>query len=172
MTALHDSIAPTLSTKHPHQLGYATTDLERAIEVCARVHNAPDFLVRDPMAFPMLTPGGDFTAEVQIAFAYAGDVQIELVKPISDPLGVYTRVLPDEGFAMVLHHLGYVLDGDLADWDTFRATIADDDLLFEGGAADHTRFLYLDTVAEVGHPMEYLWWGAERRGWLDDIPRN
>ena len=172
MRILHDAIAPTLTTKQPFQLGYATTDIDQAIEACARVHNAPNFLVRPPMAFPMRTPEGDFTAEVQIAFAYCGDVQIELVKPISDPLGIYTRVLPGEGFGLVLHHLGFQLDGDLADWDAFRSQIIDDDLLFEGGAADHTRFLYLDTVAEIGHPMEYLWWGVERRKWLDEIPRN
>lgn len=110
--------------------------------------------------------------ELRLAFAYLGDITVELIEPLSGGISVYTNALPTEGFGVVLHHLGYVVEGTLETWESFSTGIPDESLLFEGAVDDHTRFLYQDTKALTGQHTEYLWWNDDRLAWLDDIPRN
>lgn len=172
MTIRHRRHETRLVTDHPFQLGYATTDLEQAIATFADELDAPDFLVRDPMKMEVSGPRGTRTAELQLAFAYIGDITVELIEPIVDDTAIYTQVLPDDGFGLALHHLGFLVAGGLDDWQDFRAGVSDDRLLFEGAVEDHTRYLYVDTSRTLGHHLEYIWWSLERMAWLEDVPRN
>jgi hypothetical protein len=158
----------------PFQLGYATTDLERARAVFADDLGVTDFLVRPPAVVDVATPSGPRRMELHLAFAFLGDTQIELIQPLSGDVDTYTAVLPESGYGTALHHLGFVLGGELPAWGEFRQGLerSAHPLLFEGAVGDHTRFAYLDSAAVLGHHLEYIWWSRERLAWLDDVPRH
>lgn len=133
-----------------------------------------DFLVRPPAIVDVDTPAGSRRMELLLAFAFLGETQIELIQPLAGDVGTYTDVLPDYGFGTALHHLGFVLAGELADWGEFRRSLegSPHPLLFEGAVGDHTRFAYLDSALVLGHHLEYIWWSRERLAWLDEVPRH
>lgn len=158
----------------PFQLGYATTDVDRARAVFAEDLGVTDFLVRPPAVVEVETPSGTRRMELLLAFAFLGDTQIELIQPLSGDVGTYTDVLPASGYGTALHHLGFLLRGALSAWGEFRHGLqrSAHQLLFEGAVGDHTRYAYLDSAAALGHHLEYIWWSRERLAWLDDVPRH
>ena len=174
MSALHDAIAPHLVTKHPWQLAYATSDTAQAIKTYGELYNCPKFWTRDPFAVRVSTPKGPGILNLLISFAYLGDVCIEFVEPLLEgDSGIYSSVLPEEGFGLVIHHLGYLIGGEMDDWRKFRSRIPDDLVLLEGGVGDDRRFLYLDTRAQLGHYIEYVWFRPEHRDEFEaSVPRN
>jgi hypothetical protein len=158
----------------PFQLGYATTDLDRARAAFAEDLGISEFLVRPPAVVEVTTPSGKLRMELQLAFAFLGDTQIELIQPVSGDVACYADVLPSSGYGTVLHHLGFVVGGELSAWDDVRSELdrSRHPLLFEGAVEDDVRFAYLDSAPVLGHHLEYIWWSRERLAWLDEVPRH
>jgi hypothetical protein len=179
MPSLHQAIAPALITKHPWQIAYATSDTAAAIIVFRELYNCPNFYTREPVMQPVSTPNGPTTLHLLLSFAYLGEACIELIEPLKDNTGnyhdngIYSSMLPAERAAPVIHHLAYLMDGDLDGWTKFRTQVPDELVLFEGAVKNDRRFLYLDTKSQLGHYLEYLWYSPEYREIFDAaLPRN
>jgi methylmalonyl-CoA/ethylmalonyl-CoA epimerase len=161
-----------LSAAAPFQLGYVTTDISKAIEVWSATHGVSDFLVREPADVTVTSEGRPLQMRLQLAFAYWGDVTVELIEPISGSTGVYSALLPARGFGMAFHHLGFLVRPDLDAWQQLIDEVDSEHVIFSGEVEDHTKFLYRDTRATHGHITEYIWWNEQRKQWLSDVPRN
>src|SRR2546430_608508 len=89
------------------QLAYVTTDFDRALDEFRRSHGVARFL--EMRGVPSPTTPGCF-AELNVGLAWVGDMQIEVIAPLSGDDGVYRGALPTQGFAIRFHHVGQTVD--------------------------------------------------------------
>ncbi len=139
------------------QLGYVTTDLDRATEFMAERFGLTDCrrLPSDTATF--LAGDQAVPWEVSVAMGARGGLIVELIEPVAGEIDFYTDVLPDGGeFAVRLHHVAtYTATGD-DEWARIEALLArsnfkvDYTVLIPG----RVRAGYVDTRAELGHWLE------------------
>lgn len=89
--------------RHDHfQIGYATTDMDRAVALFAERYGVKEFSkLEGPNA-----AGG----QVRMYIGWAGGVMYELLWAEGPGTEVFRAGLPAEGFAIRPHHLGYRVD--------------------------------------------------------------
>jgi len=126
-----------------YQLGYICDDLEEGIAQFrgrGMTHEPRIMEVEQPVD----TPNGEFVNHIRLCFIWIGDMQYELIQPLTDPLGVYANA-PSNGGPIRFHQVCF----RVKDWLDFRARV---DM---GG--DNLQFLYLDGRGRFGHYLEYTW---------------
>jgi hypothetical protein len=139
------------------QLGYVTTDLDRALEeLSARFGFEHQFRV--PSGGATFMAGSRVVPwEARFAMAARGGLIVELIEPVSGEVDFYRQALPTDGsFAIRLHHLATFLEtGDEA-WGRVDRLLSAAGLKF-----DYTMLIpgrvragYIDTRAELGHFLE------------------
>lgn len=147
------------------QLGYVTNDFERAMELVRQTHSLGPFKeMRD------LTIGARGSKDVTAHFglAFKGGTQFEIIQPLSGDCSFYTEVLPAEGFAICLHHMGHYYP-DAAEYASAKAeaeakwTKPVDHAIFDGG------YCYFDARADFGHMLELYSFPEETH--FEGVPR-
>jgi hypothetical protein len=90
-------------------------------------------------------------AELAVAFARAGRIQIELIQPLGGDATIFTDLLPARGLVAV-HHLGVRVDDmDLA---LAHASEAGYETPKQGAIEGQLRFAFVDTRPDLGHFIE------------------
>lgn len=137
------------------QLAYVTRDLTRARADIGRSMGLVDFAAGSAAAaIDLRIPRGE-KASLEVAIAWSEAWQVELIRPVSGAIGIYEAGLP-EGEGVAFHHIGAHVAGTREDWERFRATVADQTVVLEGGRTQ-MRFIYVDQRATLGHYVEYVW---------------
>lgn len=152
------------------QHGYVTSNLDEAMLHFAEL-GVLNFSVRRNMESQL--PGGK-RAIVSVAIAWCGPLQIELVEPVSGDDSVFRDLLPAEGFALRLHHHGF-LAPDPETFEALRAGFMAEGMpLVLDGANETTgtRYFYADARAKVGHYLEYILLTEESARGYAQMPRN
>lgn len=152
------------------QHAYVTTDMEQAKKVFAQDFGVKDYFQFDS-SMELKTPRGIEHAELKIALAFVGELQIELIQPLSGPgVQLYQEVLPKTGYGLVFHHFAYMVPGPRSAWDEFRATVGTEKhpIAIEGDLG-FVQFVYLDHRAQLGHYSEYMWAEYDVHA---QVPRN
>lgn len=140
-----------------YQNAYVTRDIDRAV---AQFRARAD--VRTVIQFDnsseVLTLRGRETLVSRLAFLWVGELQYELIQPVSGAEDLYSGALRADGLP-ALHHICMRVD----DWEGFRERVAQQSLpvALEGGN-DSLKFLYLDGYPFLGHHLEYTWMTDER----------
>ena len=99
-------------------------------------------------------------AELAVAFARAGRIQIELIQPIAGETEIFAELLPAHGLVKV-HHLGVrVEDIELALGHADAAGYA---CRRRGEMEGQLQFAFVDTTADLGHYTELAQFTAA--GW-------
>lgn len=139
------------------QLGYVTTDLERAKEFMAErfglthCRNLPS----DTATF--LAGDTPVPWRINAAMGARGGLIVELIEPVAGEIDFYTEVLPEGGeFAVRLHHIAtYTATGD-PEWERIEALLAKAELKVDYAVLipGRVRAGYVDTRAELGHWLE------------------
>ena len=139
------------------QLGYVTTDLDRAMEVMAE-----QFGLRHCVKLP--SAGATFLAgeqpaewEARFAMGARGGLIVELIEPLAGEVEFYRRFLPDDGsFAVRFHHFATFIPAGDEEWERVRAILARAQLRFDYTVLipDRVRAGYVDTSAQLGHLIE------------------
>jgi len=138
------------------QNAYITRDVSKWIDVFKAQADVRKLLTHEG-SVDLWTPAGLVTQTTKLAFIWVGDLQFELIQPISGA-DIYSEALPNDD-GLKFHHIC----NRVADWDSFRARVDKQSypvVLERGG--DALRFLYLDTRAFLGHYIEYVWMTDER----------
>jgi hypothetical protein len=92
-----------------------------------------------------------FGAQLAVAFARAGRVQIELIQPVAGDTALFSELLPQSGLVKV-HHLGVRVDDiELA---LVHADAAGYACRRSGGIEGQLRFAFVDTTSDLGHYIE------------------
>jgi len=139
------------------QLGYVTTNLDRALEeLSTRFGFEHQFRV--PSGGATFLAGDEVVPwEARFAMAARGGLIVEVIEPVSGAVDFYRQALPADGsFAIRIHHLAtFIETGDEA-WNQVGGLLAAADLRF-----DYTMLIpgrvragYIDTRAELGHFLE------------------
>jgi hypothetical protein len=157
---------PGLGVLHAEQfqIAYTTTDMARAQDVFARRYGVHAFRTLKGA----LPEGG----RIHVELAWVGPVMYELLTADGPGSDVYRRGLPDDGFAIRHHHLGYFVH-DREQWDALMLAVED------GGwhmpnRRNNPGFLescFVD-APELGHYLEYVFPEEAGRQFFEDVPHN
>jgi hypothetical protein len=154
------------------QLGYVTTDLDRAIEFMAQRFGLEHCLKLPAGGATFLV--GDEPAEWQARFAMGsrGGLIVELIEPLGGEVDFYRRVLPDDGsFAVRFHHLGTVIENGEAEWERTRELLAAAGLRYDYTVLipNRVRAGYVDMTSELGHYVEVCQLQPEDTGFFSAL---
>jgi Glyoxalase/Bleomycin resistance protein/Dioxygenase superfamily len=151
------------------QTAYVTTDMDRAIDVFKDRYGAGQYRRLDAHTYTS-EAGAKMTLE--IALGWVGDAMIELIRPIAQDVSIFMDWLPAQGFGLRLHHIGFRLHS-LQEWQDMQAeTNARGHRVALSMASPSSRTLYIDTAAELGHYVEYLYYSDVPNSNLSKIPQN
>jgi hypothetical protein len=134
-----------------YQNAYVTRNIAKWIEHF-QTHAEVRKLITYEGSVEVRTPAGGVTQTSKLAFIWVGDLQYELIEPISGAK-LFSDALPNDD-SLRFHHICNRVD----DWDSFRARVDRQPypvVLERGG--EELKFLYLDARAFLGHYLEYVW---------------
>lgn len=141
-----------------YQNAYVTRNVDKAV---AEFKKRADIrkLMEIEVPVQVTTPKGTGASVQKLAFVWIGDLNFELVQPVSGYVDVYRDWLPDHD-GLRFHHVCHVVD----DWAELRARVAKEpfEIVMEGQSGDALKFVYLDTRPFLGHYLEYVWMTKER----------
>lgn len=146
-------MTPAMRNKQYMQLCWVVPDLDAAMKRWVSQAGAGPFFVFEDVHFEdgMYRGQPSDVAPHRAAIGQHGDMQIELIQPISDVPGIWSDVVPHGGFGF--HHTGLYCEDYEAEKQALLSTGAE--LAFEGlmmGA----RTCYIDTVATLGFMTELI----------------
>lgn len=152
------------------QHGYVTNDFDRAL-----AHFADYGVTRfTEMRNIDIQVMGDRCATLSVALGYYGPLQIEVIQPEGGECQVHRDGLPQDGFALRLHHHGFLLHDEqqfFALRESYAARGAP--ACIEGhNPRSGNRYFYADTRAELGHYIEYIYMSQEGARAYSQIPQN
>jgi len=139
------------------QNAYVTRDIDKWVATFAERAKV-DRLLTFEGSTPITTVDGAGVQTNKLAFLWVGDLQYELIQPVSGDVAIYRDALP-EGDGLQFHHVCM----RVGDWDDFRARVDAQPypVVLEGGN-EQLRFLYLDARPFLGHYLEYVWMSDKR----------
>lgn len=141
-----------------YQNAYVTRDIEQAIALFRTRHGFEGFKQFE-VANEITTSAGCGTSVLRMALGWIGNLQYELIEPVSGMVDIFKADLPES--AMRLHHICMRVH----DWSTFRAEVDRRKwpVVIEGsGTGGQLQFIYIDARASIGHYLEYCWMTPER----------
>lgn len=134
-----------------YQNAYVTRDLEESLTTLRSLYG-----VQDPKHFQaeieVKTPTGSGTLVSKIAFIWIGNLQYELIEPISGPDSIYRDALPEQGLRP--HHIcmrSHDWERTLTELDRHKLPI-----VLEGNSSSGLKFVYADARATLGHYLEFV----------------
>jgi hypothetical protein len=151
--------------KEQFQTGYVTNDLDRALKVLGERYGIERFsFLEGDMA-----EGG----HIRVAFAWAGGNMYEIIDARGGKEAeFYTSRLPQDGFGLVFHHLGYLIHSK-EEWDAVRAEIAERGMTI---TLDTQVPGFMDAVyieaPDLGHYLEYLFPEEGGLRFFEAVPAN
>jgi catechol 2,3-dioxygenase-like lactoylglutathione lyase family enzyme len=154
--------------KHFFQLGYVTPDLAAAQALYKERLGVSQFLSFDTAE---RNPGAP--NPLNVGLAWTGETMIELIEPRDGDHPLYACAMPQSGFGIRLHHLGYLMY-DRADYeealgwlDAQRMPIVSHSKM-EG----MLELVYADARDLLGHHLEIIHMLPEGRAFFDSVPQN
>jgi hypothetical protein len=155
--------------KNTHQIAYVTNDMTEALRVFEQEG------VTEVAVFEGFTVQGATGSSTvfDVGLCWVGDVQLEIISPVSGSIDHYLSVLPEgPEFALRFHHLCNRID-DAEEFDRILQSYRDRGYAIPLDATfGSTRFFYVDTVADLGHFQEYFLSGPETEAFQAMLPRN
>jgi methylmalonyl-CoA/ethylmalonyl-CoA epimerase len=139
------------ANNRPVQFSYVVRDLEEAM---TRFRDAmrlgPFFLIENLRLDEVRYRGDPSELEISLALAHTGDVEIELIMPVTTAPSALSD--HDTGAQCRFHHVCYLTDSYFTDIEVYRNegfAIAT-----QGRAMGSIDFCYIDTFAQLGHMTE------------------
>jgi len=139
------------------QLGYVTTDLDRAVDQLTDRYGLEQVVRVPSEGAQFFKADRPVPFEAKFAMGARGGLIVELIEPVSGEVGFYRDALPADGsFGVCPHHLGVFIPTGEAEWERLNGTLAG-----AGLRVDYTFLIpgrvragYVDTRAELGHFIE------------------
>ena len=139
------------------QLAFVPRDFDAAVRHWTGTMGVgPFFLFEDIRLEGMRYRGDPSDAAFDLALAYWGEMQIELIRPRDDHPSIYTGRYADIGAG--LHHVCVLVD-DIAQARRI-CEAAGGEVVLEGALGD-SRVIYVDPGSGPGHLIEVLQQGAD-----------
>jgi hypothetical protein len=144
--------------------GYAVGDADKAIANLAATFGIRDWKI---VRLPEDSPGK------ALAFAYAGEMMIELVDTRPGGVAIYDGWAPEGTSAIRLHHLGHFAHSR-EEFEAITRQFAEQGIAM---AIDDEMpgllwYRYFDTLALLGHYTEFVLMLPGGEAFWADVPRN
>lgn len=153
------------------QMSYVTRDRDAAVAHAKAELGFTDFRLSESRT-EVLAGGRVQMLDIRAAMATVGAHQIEIIEPVSGPIGVYTEGMDLAARVLSFHHIAIAVRGGTDEWDRLLGELrrCGDEIVYlfpaQPDAAAKVRFCYVDTRSRIGHFTEYLWWDRS----LDGLP--
>ena len=136
-----------------YQNAYVTRNRDKAVATLRDRHGmTDDFILFEP-DIEVRTPGGVGRAQTRVALGWTGDLQIEIIEPVSGLVDIYLPYLPKDD-SLRFHHASTRVD----DWIPFLKEIERQKYpVAYAGGFEGLQFVYLDARDTLGHYLEYMW---------------
>ena len=138
-----------------YQNAYVTHDIDKAIALMEQRFGVSG-LAPIEVELDLITPRGPDKLAMKLALTWVGNLNVELIQPISGLIGHYVDSLPQdkEDSSPCFNHIAMRRD----DIGAMRQEINSIGLpvLFEG-SFDGLTYIYVDARPEIGHLLEYVW---------------
>lgn len=157
------------------QLGYVTTDIERATDYFRRSMDIPEFVVdEDPDLVNTRYRGEPAEWDSVVAQGMAGDMNVEVIEPVSEEYNIFWEGLDEDGFDIDLHHYAVDVgtDPDAYDRALEQLESAGISFVISGEAPGLGKFTYLDLVQELGHYIEVCYFPEEAREFFEELAQE
>ena len=149
-------LEPSLDLPSVGQLGFIVNDIHSSLPGMASLYNLITWYEPQYSEKQFKIDGETIELDFNLAFAYSGKLQIELIEEKSQRAAIYKDHLDSHGQG--LHHLGFFIP----DLDT-KLKIVEQlglEILFEGqfktAGGGSVRFAYLDTRQQCGTILELI----------------
>ena len=143
---------PPFRLKHA---AYVTGNLEHGQRRLAAMFGVDGFTVYREIGIAV--PGGG-EAIINFALITANGTDLEVIQPAGGQDAVYRQALPQDPTDIAFHHFASVIHNE-AEWQMVLDTVEHHKISvpIHGGAEGGYRYIYLDTRAQLGHMLEYIW---------------
>lgn len=152
---------PTALAATPFQIAYATNDIERACAVLGESCGIREFRRLEGQR-----PAGGY---MRVELAWVGPVMYEVVTGEGPGTELFMDRVPQAEFAMILHHVGHLVDGE-AGWQAL-AQASGRPLLGFSHNPGFMRSCFVD-VPELGHYHEYILPEPAATEFFQSVPRH
>lgn len=132
------------------QNAYVTRELDRTVEQFRASYGIQDWMVYEG-ELNVSTPAGQGALVNKVAVGWVGNLQYELIQPVSGLTGLYAEALRDDAGLRFHHVCMRVADLDAARREVERLNLP---IVLEGETV--VRFFYADARATFGHYLEYV----------------
>jgi hypothetical protein len=141
-----------------YQNAYVTRDLNKAVSLFRAQYGIDTFKLFES-TIDVRTPAGRGMATMKVALGWVGNLQYELVEPVSGQVDIYRDALSDDA-PLRFHHICMRVH----DWGHLRTELErrKQPVVLEGGTAGQLQFAYVDARDSLGHYLEYCWMTPER----------
>jgi methylmalonyl-CoA/ethylmalonyl-CoA epimerase len=129
------------------QQAFVVADLDTAQRACVEVLGCSPFVTLPAASLPYTYRGREVECALALGFARSGNVQIELLQPVSGE-GVHVEFLAANGPGA--HHLGFMVERLDDELDATDFAVA------QSGQFGSLRFAYLDTFDTLGAYVELV----------------
>lgn len=148
------------------QQGYLTTDLDRAVALYRERFGAASFFTFDTSTMSAESP-------IKVGLAWIGGVMVELIEPLGPPAPVYAGHLPEDGFAIRFHHMGYITE-DPSKWQEGVAALEAQGMpvALKREGSGWIDLCYFDARATLGHHLEFVLAHPAGKEFLAQVPTN
>ncbi len=135
------------------QMAYVVDDIEAAIDGWVRdARTGPWFLLESFIGPDHVYRGAPSTADVRIAMAFAGHMQIELIQPVDRAPSVYRETIERRGHGF--HHIGIACEDVAAETTAYLSRGYR--LAFSAGVPTGGHVAYLDGGPGLPHFIELI----------------
>ena len=152
------------------QTAYLVPDIDQAVEDWGRQFEMGPFaLCREITPLAGAKYRGEPTADVvmNVAFAYLGELQLELIQQVNDTPSMYREAIEKRGYGH--HHYGFCVDD--FDGSTGKALDGDFEAVVEAGVPGFARMSYIESKTVPGLVCEVIEWNDFTRPYFDGIHR-
>ena len=152
-----------------YQLAYVTNDFEQALGQCAAIHGVREFAKLPRIDIDL---GSGRTVVCNLALAWIGPTQLEVIQPLEGEVAVYAEGLPSSGFGLKLHHLARLhatredVEAQVAKYRSEGRAVP-----IDAEAPGWGRYCYADFRRELGHYIEHAWFTPRALEWQASLPR-
>ncbi len=153
-----------LMCNDPFQIAYSTNDIERACDIFAERYGISEFRRLEGER-----PGG---GTIRVELAWVGSMMFELMTASGAGSELYMDRLPQDGFAIRHHHIGYFVHDD-ASWDALASEAARLGVAYVPGNVNpgFLKSCFVD-APELGHYLEYIYPEAAGIAFFENVPEN
>jgi hypothetical protein len=138
------------------QIGIVVPDIGKAVTYYSNILNIKPWFKSKIKSNDVVFRGESFSLELDIALAFSGGIEIELIQMMSERECVYSDIMKKEGGG--LHHIGTMVAGydrKLAAMKETGVDVIQSGVIRTCGGAV-TRYAYMDTVSTCGIISEII----------------